>query len=126
MKKYLFVILAVTVLSVPAWAWRGKEEKKVAQNTADEMVISEPQAVQATGESMSKEMKDVLINNINILRNQEVRVAVLQQFLNENIAQLKQTQAVFCDQYNLDSEKFRAGMYVYDEAKGGFVEKEVE
>jgi hypothetical protein len=70
--------------------------------------------------------KDVLIANIVALRNKETRVTVLQQLLNDEMNGLRRMQAVFCDQYKLDLNKFRAGQYVYDEEKGKFVEKKAE
>jgi len=70
--------------------------------------------------------KDATIANIIALRNEEARVVVLQQLLNEEFAQLKQMQAVFCDQYNLDPEKFRNNLYRYDDKNGKFVEEKVE
>jgi len=81
-------------------------------NTAFAQEVSEKEA-----------KKDLLINNITALRNQEVRVMVLQQILNEETSKLMQVQAVFCDQYNLDVEKFRAGVYRYDAEKDEFTER---
>ena len=66
----------------------------------------------------------MLISNLNALRNQELRVAVLQQLVNEETAKLLQVQAIFSDQYKLDPDKLRAGAYTYDEKAGKFVEKE--
>ena len=76
---------------------------------------------QKTQEEMQR---DVLIANITALRNQELRVAVLQQLMDEETAQLMRMQAIFSDQYNLDTGKFRAGMYIYDEKAGKFVERD--
>jgi len=73
-----------------------------------------------------QQQKDLLITNIVALRNQEARVIVLQQLLNEEISELRRTQAVFCDQYNLNLDTFRAGLYRYDETTGKFVEDKVE
>ena len=70
--------------------------------------------------------KNVMIANINALRNQELKVAVLQQIFNEEMAKLMQMQAVFCDQYKLDLHKFRSGLYQYDEREGKFVERKPE
>ena len=68
-----------------------------------------------------RQEKELLIANINNLNNQQLRVAVLQQLLNEEIAKLRNTQAVFCDAYKLDIEKFRQGLYRYDEKQGKFI-----
>lgn len=75
--------------------------------------------------TQEQQEKDALIANIVALRNEEARVVVLQQLLNEEIARLRQMQAVFCDQYKLDPEKFRNGLYRYDEKAGKFIEEEV-
>jgi len=72
-----------------------------------------------------QQQKDLLIANINNMRNQEVRVAVLQQLLNEEIAKLRNVQEAFCSQYKLDAEKLRKGFYRYDEKEEKFVEIEV-
>ena len=68
-----------------------------------------------------RQQKELLVANINNLRNQELRVAILQQLLNEEVAKLRNMQAVFCDAYKLDVEKFRLGQYRYDEGQGKFV-----
>lgn len=70
--------------------------------------------------------KDILISNIIALRNKEARAAVLQQLLNEELNSLNQMQAVFCDQYKLNPDKFRAGEYVYNEKEGKLIEKTAE
>lgn len=71
---------------------------------------------------MAKRQKEILIADINNMRNQELRVAILQQLINEEIAKLRNVQAVFCDQYKLDIDKFRKGLYQYDDKQGKFIE----
>jgi hypothetical protein len=73
-------------------------------------------------ESKAQQQKELLITNINNMRAQEIRVAVLQQLFNEEIAKLKNLQESFCKQYKLDIEKFRKGLYRYDDVQGKFVE----
>jgi len=68
-----------------------------------------------------RQQKELLVANINNLRNQELRVAILQQLLNEEVAKLRNIQAVFCDAYKLDVDKFRQGLYRYDERQGKFI-----
>ena len=80
----------------------------------------------AQQKSQEEIKRDLLISNLNALRNQELRVAVLQQLVNEETAKLLQVQAIFSDQYKLDPDKLRAGMYTYDEKTGQFVEKTLE
>lgn len=74
--------------------------------------------------TQEQQQRDVLIANLTALRNQELRVAVLQQLIDEETAQLMRMQAIFSDQYNLDANKLRAGMYIYDDQAGKFVERE--
>ncbi len=102
----LVVIALLCVTPVLAKNDKGKEEAK------------QPAATPV--ETASKE-KEFLIANINNMRNQELRAAVLQQLLNEEIAKLRNSQAVFCDAYKLDIEKFRMGQYRYDDKQGKFV-----
>jgi len=96
----------VCLVVMPAYA---QEDKKEAGLSARE--------------TKAQAEKNVQIANINALRNQELRVGVLQQVLNEEGAKLMQMQAVFCDQYKLDVDKFRAGKYQYDTKTGKFAEK---
>ncbi len=69
----------------------------------------------------ARQEQELLITNINNMRNQELRVTVLQQLLNEEVTKLRNLQAVFCDTYKLDIDKFRMGQYRYDERQGKFV-----
>ena len=111
MKQRIFLSLVVAALlcASPALAKdKGKKEAK--------------QPVQApTPVESARQEKELLIANINNLNNQQLRVAVLQQLLNEELAKLRNVQAVFCDQYKLDIEKFRMGLYRYDDGQGKFV-----
>ncbi|MDD4895096.1 MAG: hypothetical protein PHW54_07300 [Candidatus Omnitrophica bacterium] len=108
MKRIIFFVLVTAILlsTAPAFAQDKKEGAK------------EP--LQGPVEAV-RQQKELLIANINNLRNQELRVAVLQQMLNEEIAKLRNMQAVFCDTYKLDVEKFRLGQYRYDDRQGKFV-----
>ena len=81
--------------------------------------------VMAQQKSQKEIERDLLISNLTALRNQELRVAILQQLVNEEAAKLRQMQAVFSDQYNLQPDKLRAGQYVYDEKTGKFVERKI-
>jgi hypothetical protein len=78
----------------------------------------------AVGQTAAQE-KEALMANINSLRNADLRVAILQQLLNEEIGKRRNLEAVFCDQYKLDIDKFRKGLYSYDEKEGKFVEQNV-
>ena len=113
MKQKLFLSLVVAALLCvqPVLA----KEKAKAKEEAK-------QPVQApTPVDIARQEKELLVANINNLNNQQLRVAVLQQLLNEEVAKLRNVQAVFCDQYKLDIEKFRMGLYRYDDKQGKFV-----
>lgn len=94
-----------------------KKETKPAVKSAE----AKPQ--QALTQTDKDRQREVLIADINNMRNQELRLAVLQQIINEEVAKLRNIQAVFCDQYKLDIEKFRKGLYRYDEKQEKFVEE---
>lgn len=115
MVRKIFVILAVIALtSTVVLAKEGKKDvKQPATASAQAQVpltITTPQE------------KEALMTNINNMRNQELRAAVLGQLLNEEIAKLRDVQTAFCSKYKLDMEKFRQGLYRYDEQQGRFIE----
>lgn len=115
MERKIFVILAAVLLSsTVVLAWGEKKDVKKAAPAAAQ--------AQATTNISAQQEKDALIANISNMRNQELRVAVLGQLLNEEIAKLRQVQEAFCAKYKLDVEKFRQGLYRYDEQQGKFVE----
>lgn len=108
-QRFILGLVALSLLcATPAFARdnKKKEEPKEAAPTPVESVRQE---------------QELLVANINNMRNQELRVAILQQLLNEEIGKLRNIQAVFCDAYKLDVEKFRMGLYRYDEKTGKFV-----
>jgi len=109
-KKIIFIALVLASLCAnPALLLaRDKAEKGEGQVSAADK---------------AKQEKDILINNINGLRNQELRVTILQQVLSEEVAKLRNIEAVFADQYKLDVEKFRKGFYRYDDKLGKIVEQ---
>ena len=114
MRKIFIVLIAVLLFSSIVLA---KDEKKNVKQAT-------PAQAQAatTGAIASAQEKEVLITDITNLRNQDLRVAVLGQVLNEEIAKLRDVQTAFCGKYKLDVEKFRQGLYRYDEKQGKFVE----
>lgn len=77
---------------------------------------------QAAAMDPVKQKQEALIGNINVMRNQELKVAVLQQLFNEEVEKLKNFQTAFCNEYKLDVDKFRKGLYRYDEKQSKFVE----
>ena len=111
------MVMAAVILCVSASVCLAKDEKG-KQPPAKPGAPGQPAVIS------SQEQKDLLVANVNNMRNQELRVGILQQLLNEEIAKLRNLQAVFCDQYKLDVEKFRKGQYRFDEPTGKFVETE--
>ena len=106
-RLFLSLVLVALLCATPALAKdKAKEEAKQPAPTPVETARQE---------------KEVLVANINNLNNQQLRVAVLQQLLNEEVAKLRNIQAVFCDAYKLDIDKFRMGQYRYDERQGKFI-----
>lgn len=114
MRKIFIVLTAVLLFSSIVLA---KDEKKNPKQATP----AQAQAA-ATGVITSAQEKEVLITDITNLRNQDLRVGVLGQLLNEEIAKLRDVQTGFCSKYKLDVEKFRQGLYRYDEQQGKFVE----
>jgi flagellar biosynthesis protein FliP len=115
MKRCIFLSLALLLALLSVQPLFAKEKDKAKQETLESVQVP-------TEQDFARQQKELLVANINNMRNQELRVAVLQQLLNEEIAKLRNIQAVFCDQYQLDIEKFRKGLYRYDEKEGKFVE----
>lgn len=113
MKRSLLVIAIVLVSIVPVLPVWAEETKKEEEKVEIETKVQPEKEILAANEA-----------NINALQNQEMRVRVLQQLLNEEIVKLRQMEAVFCDRYNLDLEKYRAGKYRYDADNGKFIEEE--
>ena len=107
------LIVAGMMLAVASAEAQEKEKAKAAPAV-------ERQSQQATAAAQEREL---LMNNLGALQNQEARVMVLQQLLARELGDLRQMQAVFCDQYKLDPEKFRQGGYIYDDKERKFVER---
>lgn len=121
MKKFLTVLLLALLCVQPVFA-KAKDkakDKKEAKQPAQSLA-------QAGQMDLVKQEKDILIVNITNMRNQELRVAVLQQLLTEASAMLDNVQAAFCNQYKLDIQKLRQGLYRYDEKENKFVEVKEE
>ena len=104
-KFLLGLIVAVLLCAAPVLAKDKKEEAKEA----------------ATPVEAVRQEKELLAANINNLNNQQIKVAVLQQILTDEVGKLRNIQAVFCDAYKLDVDKFRQGLYRYDDKQGKFV-----
>jgi hypothetical protein len=112
MKKWIFAALVLISVCANPVLLRAQEKK------GDKAGVN-----QISTADRAKQEKDVLIANINGLRNQEFRVAILQQIVNEELEKLRNLEAVFSDQYKLNVEKFRQGLYRYDDKLGKIVEQ---
>lgn len=118
MKNWIFAGLMIVLLSVTSLQALAKDKEKAGEKPGQPARVS----AQAAPKDAPVQEKDVLIAHINNMRNQELRVAILQQLFNEEIAKLRNVQALFCDRYKLDVDKWRKGLYRYDEKQGKFVE----
>jgi len=105
-------LIALTLLC--AYPAQAKSKEKAKEE-------AKPASAQAQADA-AKQEKETLIANITNMRNHELRVAILQQLLNEEIEKLRNVQAAFCNKYNLDIEKLRKGIYNYNEKENKFVE----
>ncbi len=95
MKRSLLVV-AIAMVSIAAVLAAWTEEAKNEEKTVEMEEKKEEKTVEMERRVPSEE--DILVAKINALRNQEMRVTVLQQLLNEETAKLRQMQAVFCGQ----------------------------
>ena len=122
----MLVFMALTLTMVEkALAW-GKDVKTgQPQKITSEGVVKEaqPSPAEIARQQQLEQQKNILIANINAMRNQEITANVLQQLLNREITELRRMQAVFCDQYGLNPDKWRQGIYEYNVNKGSFIEK---
>lgn len=114
MKKRIIVVSILALVCVNTAVLLAKDSNKTKAAEVEN---------QAPAVDKEKQEKDMLIANINNLRNQELRVTILQQILNEEIAKWRNSEAVFADQYKLDLEKFRKGAYKFDDKSGKIVEQ---
>jgi hypothetical protein len=124
MVRKLFIVLVIMLVSFNVVLAKDAKIKEKAQPKTQPAPQAQPQAQQAPTVIATQEQKDLLVTDINNMRTQELRAVVLQQLLNEEAAKLRNLQSIFCDQYKLDVEKFRQGLYRYDDATGKFNETE--
>ena len=142
MMKRSLLVMGIAIISIaavlPACTEEAKkEEKRVEMEVKEkekrvEMEVKEKEKrteMEVKEEEKRVEMerrvqsgKDILVANINAPNNQEMRVSVLRQLLNQETAKLREMEAIFCDHYNLDLKKFRAGKYRYDANTGKLTE----
>jgi hypothetical protein len=109
----------VLLFSSSVLAAKQEKKKKAEVSVAQQQQTAVPEQL-----SPEQAARQELFANINAIQNAQIRVAVLQQLLNEESAKLMNIQAVFCDRYKLDVDKFRKGLYIYDDRIGKFVEQE--
>lgn len=123
-KKTVIVVAALVIAAAAvscAQAAKNDKDKDKGKTAALQAPMTEQAQVSAP-KAQAAEEKKLLINNVQAMQNQEARVMVLQQLLSRETGDLRQMQAVFCDQYKLDIEKWRGGLYRYDDKGGKFVE----
>jgi hypothetical protein len=115
MRQLGLVVLAVALFVYSPVLAKDNKKDKPAPAT---------QAQSVAAPSVEDAARQELIANITAMRNAEIRVAVLQQLLAEESAKLMNIQAVFCDRYKLDVDKWRRGLYIYDDKQQKFVEQQ--
>lgn len=77
-----------------------------------------------TEDAKAKEQKTAVVKqHYAQLQEQHIVVRVLAQQYNKELAELRRAEAVFCDVFNLDVDKWRKDMYLWDEDKATFVLK---
>ncbi|GEM_PF-2742248 len=101
-RQWIVVVLAVAALTLAGEA--RAEEKKTEAQTAYETL-----------------QKDETFRQ---LREHEIRAIVLRQLFREEAEKLRRKQEEFCKTQELDVEKWRKGLYAYDNKTGKFVEKQ--
>ena len=84
----------------------------------------EKKAEAAPTEEQRKAFIQQVKSNAAAMNLQEVTVQILGMQYQKELASLQQMQAVFCDSYKLDVNKFRQGRYRFDEKTGKFSEVE--
>ena len=94
-------------------AYSASDSKSVASQTS------------ATDKAMSEADRNQIAGQIEGFKQLEIRILVLQQVINEQVAILQQRQALFCDTYKLNVEKMRKGLYQYDSKTGKFSEAQL-
>jgi len=108
MKKIIWCLAALAVVGMLTGSVLDAQEAAVTEDEAAQEAL--------------KQQIQILKTNIAAMRAKQARVAILKQLLDEELSDLRQMQAVFCDQYNLDINKFRAGLYRFNEEKAAFEE----
>ncbi len=66
-------------------------------------------------DSSDAKVDQIMQENISKIRNQEIVVQVLAGQYNKELAELRKMEAIFCDIFKLDLEKWRKGEYLKQE-----------
>ncbi len=122
MKKLTGIVLGAGILFVSMAAGAATDNKAKAVDRPKDTSASVQTQAPAQALSPQDQAKQQVVNDLAVMQNVELRVIVLQQVLNREVAELRQVQAVFCDAYKLDVEKWRKGLYRYDEKQSKFIE----
>ncbi len=92
------------------------------QSLPAQQILNKDQSAQ-TETALAERNKTKLLGLVKDIQNQERKVLVLADLYNQELSGLRQKQSFFCDIYKLDLEKFRKGLYAYDEKSGKFIER---
>lgn len=107
-------LLVISLSSQPVAAAAGNKDKAKPKPQAQARTTKQQDA--------AAKRRQALVAEVNEMRNQEVRVAILQQLLTEEVTKMRDIQNKFCKEHRLDADKFRRGLYRYDEQEDKFVE----
>ena len=93
---------------------------------AEEKKVKTEMAAPGPTEEQHKAFIQQVKSNAAAVNLQEVTVQVLGMQYQKEVNNLQQMQAIFCDTYKLDVNKFRQGRYRFDEKTGKFNEVETK
>ena len=115
----------LALLFVVGMAGVGQAEaKKEPAKAKQKQEPAKQEQKQEPAKAAEKSRAEQLQGDVITLRQQELVVQVLQYQHQKESQALGQMQQQFCDRYQLDAEKFRKGLYRYDEKADTFVEQQ--
>lgn len=92
---------------------------------SQEAEISQDKVLDGSSDK-KQEVRRELEEKYQGLESKHMVVMVLAQQYNKELAELRSLEVDFADTYNLDVTKWRENLYIWDEEKGSFIEREPE
>ena len=118
----MMIMGLVLVYAAPLFAKEYDPEKESTEDLPKATSASDLNS--STEDQVSDDQKKQTMAYLQDMGNSGMRVIVLGQLYTQETNILRQKQASFCDMYKLDVEKWRKGLYQFDEKTGKFIEKE--